>query len=232
MGAGREGLWGPSLRSGRRRRLGAGHPADDPAATRHGAGGRQAGRTPRRPRHAHPERMRDGTKRQPTSQKQNQRIFTEKRKKRCGNVSRLRLTPLWTENILIASARIGEIPVRPWGGFLGAEDACLPRLRRDAESSGTARQRPCSLLPRGKGKDRKEDKQTCRPPATEASCGGSPARLAEPREPRSPLFSNSRSLARRSRSGHREPARTGASSTRPSSRRDPEGAEAGRGVFR
>lgn len=147
-------------------------------------------------------------------------------------MSLLRLTPLWTENILIASARIGEIPVRPWGGFLGAEDACLSRLRSDAESSGTARQRPCSLLPRGKGKDRKEDKQTCRPPATEASCGGSPARLAEPREPRSPLFSNSRSLARRSRSGHREPARTGASSTRPSSRRDPEGAEAGRGVFR
>lgn len=111
------------------------------------------------------------------------------------------------------------------GRLLGAEDACLSRLRSDAESSGTARQR-------GKGKDRKEDKQTCRPPATEASCGGSPARLAEPREPRSPLFSNSRSLARRSRSGHREPARTGASSTRPSSRRDPEGAEAGRGVFR
>lgn len=176
--------------------------------------------------------MRDGTKRQLTSQKQNQRVFTEKKKKRCGNVAPLRLTPLWTENILIASARIGEIPVRPWGGFLGAEDACLSRLRSDAESSGTARQRPCSLLPRGKGKDRKEDKQTCRPPATEASCGGSPARLAEPREPRSPLFSNSRSLARRSRSGHREPARTGASSTRPSSRRDPEGAEAGRGVFR
>lgn len=204
-----------------RRRAPGRRPRGDSARARRAPGRTDATETT--PRSS--ERMRDGTKRQPTSQKQNQRIFTEKRKKRCGNVSLLRLTPLWTENILIASARIGEIPVRPWGGFPGAEDACLSRLRRDAESSGTARQR-------GKGKDRKEDKQTCRPPATEASCGGSPARLAEPREPRSPPFSNSRSLARRSRSGHREPARTGASSTRPSSRRDPEGAGASRGVFR